>query len=87
MPGTSIKIINIVLKLLVENRTRNYTLEDLTAVIFPLTLDLHSLEDWILKQREYQSEVLDTLLFLSDANLIILDAATDECRVNYSVMN
>ncbi|MBE8725962.1 hypothetical protein [Flavobacterium hungaricum] len=38
-------------------------------------------------EREYQTRIMDTLVFLSDLKLIILNQLTDESCINLSILN
>jgi hypothetical protein len=65
---------NKVLKILSQNHTETYTLEELTATVFNTSSKS--------EERENQARVLDILLLLESEELISLNSLTDESQIN-----
>lgn len=72
-----IELLEKVLKILAQNPTKSYSLEELTMALIPNDL----LNQNISFEREYQAQVLNALISLDDQSMIALNPNTDESSV------
>lgn len=75
----SSELSNKILKILAQNHTKRYTLEELSTNININTLEL---SNSLLRERENQAIILDTLILLDSEELISLNSLTDESQIN-----
>jgi hypothetical protein len=65
------------LKILAQNPCKAYTLEELTTALIPNDLLNHDISF----EREYQAQVLNTLISLENDDMIVLNSNTDESSI------
>jgi hypothetical protein len=65
---------NEILKILSQNHTKTYTLEELTANVFGSSSTS--------QERENQARILEALILLENEELIFLNSFTDESQIN-----
>ncbi|MFH7018688.1 hypothetical protein [Flavobacterium sp. FlaQc-47] len=67
------ELYNEILKILAQNSTKTFSLEELTSNIFSSYNKS--------QERENQARILDVLIFLESKGLIFLNSLTDESQV------
>jgi hypothetical protein len=72
-----IELLEKVLKILAQNPSKLYSLEELTIALIPNDLLNHDISF----EREYQAQVLNVLISLNDQSMIALNSDTDESSV------
>ncbi|MDR6764371.1 hypothetical protein J2Y38_004604 [Flavobacterium sp. 2755] len=72
-----IELLEKTLKILAQNPYKSYTLEELTMALIPDDPLNHN----IASEREYQAQVLNTLIRLEDDGMIALNSNTDESTI------
>ncbi|KIQ25388.1 hypothetical protein RT99_00170 [Flavobacterium sp. MEB061] len=72
-----IELLEKVLKILAQNPSKSYSLEELTMALIPYDLLNHDIS----LEREYQARVLNALISLDDQSMIALNPNTDESSI------
>ena len=72
-----IELLEKVLKILAQNPSKSYSLEELTMALIPNDLLIHDIS----LEREYQAQVLNVLISLDNDCMITLNSNTDESSI------
>lgn len=78
---SSLKISEIILKVLAENYSRWYTLEELSNFMLPPCFKLLTIQERLLIEVENEAKVLDSLIDLDKKGFVILNSITDESKI------
>lgn len=71
----------LILQTLAQNISKDYTLEELTNLVFPALPEPGDLVLKLQTQNILQAELLETLIYLDDNLLVYLHPATDQTHI------
>lgn len=87
MTANSYRLPSTIYKYLFINDGRAVPFQELCLFLYNLGNDAAFSFEAFSSENAYQTRVMEILIFLSDINLITLEADTDECFINNISMN